>query len=102
VRTLADRIDETGIIASARVVWPEDEVTIITAGGIALRTAVANIARSGRSTRGVRVIALQDGDAVASVARIEGGERMAADVNGQPAVSLAADNGQEPVTEAAK
>ena len=98
VRTLADRVDETGIIASARVVWPEDEVTIITAGGIALRTAVANIARSGRSTKGVRVIALQDGDTVASVARIEGGERLAADVNGQTeaVTPLAGDNGQEP------
>ncbi len=104
VKTMANRLDETGIIAAARVVLPDDEVTLITAGGIALRTAVSNIARSGRSTRGVRVIALQDGDAVASIARIEGGERMTAGANGQAdeAAPLVSENGQEPVAEAAK
>jgi DNA gyrase subunit A len=101
VKTMANRLDETGPIASARVVMPEDEVTIITAGGIALRTAVSNIARTGRSTRGVRVIALQDGDTVASVARIEGGERLSVSPNGQAesVVSLPGENGQEPASE---
>ncbi len=104
VKTMANRIDETGIIASARVVLPDDEVTIITAGGIALRTAVANIARLGRSTRGVRVIALQDGDMVASVARIEGGGKLAAGTNGpaEAAAPLVGGNGQQPATEVAK
>ena len=40
VRTIADRYEETGPIVAARVVMPEDEITLITAGGIALRTAV--------------------------------------------------------------
>ena len=104
VKTMANRIDETGVIASARVVLPDDEVTIITAGGIALRTGVSNIARLGRSTRGVRVIALQDGDAVASVARIEGGDRMTAGANGQTdeASPLMSENGQQPVAEVTK
>lgn len=43
VRTIADRYDETGPIVAARVVKPADEVTLITANGIALRTAVENI-----------------------------------------------------------
>ena len=98
VKTLANRIDETGVIASARVVFPDDEVTIITAGGIALRTAVANIARSSRATKGVKVIALQDGDAVASIARIEGGDRTLAEADEvAPAPS---GNGREPAAEA--
>jgi len=99
VKTMANRLEETGPIASARVVLPDDEVTLITAGGIALRTAVSNIARSGRSTRGVRVISLQDGDSVASIARIEG-DRGAVDVNEEAAApSLLSDNGREPVIE---
>ena len=104
VKTMANRIEETGIIATARVVMPEDEVTIITAGGIALRTAVANIARSGRSARGVRVIALQDGDTVASIARIEGGDRAANGANGSTEgdALVASDNGHEPALEIAK
>ena len=94
VKTMANRIEETGLIASARVVLPDDEVTIITAGGIALRTAVANIARSGRATRGVRVIALQEGDSVASIARIEGGEKLTAEM---PVETTVSPNGQEPI-----
>ncbi len=57
-----------GIIASARVVHPEDEVTFITSGGIALRTQVAEISQMGRATRGVKVMNLKRGDEVASVA----------------------------------
>jgi DNA gyrase subunit A len=98
VKTMANRIDETGVIASARVVFPEDEVTIITAGGIALRTAVANIARSSRATKGVRVIALQDGDSVASIARIEGGDRTLAEAD--EAAPAPGGNGREPAAEA--
>jgi DNA gyrase subunit A len=71
VRTIADRFDETGPIVAARVVKPEDEVTIITANGIALRTAVENIRAAGRATLGVRVMALDEGDALASLARLE-------------------------------
>ena len=71
VRTIADRYEETGPIVAARMVMPEDEVTLITAGGIALRTAVENIRAAGRSTLGVRVISLDDGDRLSSLARLE-------------------------------
>jgi DNA gyrase subunit A len=71
VRTVADRYDETGPIVAARVVKPTDEVTLITANGIALRTAVENIRAAGRSTVGVRLMTLDDGDALASLARLE-------------------------------
>ena len=71
VRTIADRYEETGPIVAARIVMPEDEITLITAGGIALRTAVENIRVAGRPTLGVRVISLDDGDRLASVARLE-------------------------------
>jgi DNA gyrase subunit A len=71
VRTIADRYEETGPIVAARVVMPEDEITLITAGGIALRTAVENVRVAGRPTLGVRVISLDDGDRLASLARLE-------------------------------
>ena len=71
VRTIADRYDETGPIVAARVVMPEDEITLITAGGIALRTAVENVRAAGRATLGVHVISLDDGDRLASLARLE-------------------------------
>src|SRR5512147_565905 len=71
VRSIADRYEETGPIVAARTVLPEDEVTLITAGGIALRTAVENIRVAGRATLGVHVISLDDGDRLASLARLE-------------------------------
>jgi DNA gyrase subunit A len=62
------RLDETGTIVAARVVQPQDQITVMTSNGIALRTAVGNIRRTGRGSRGVRVVNLQDGDTVAAMA----------------------------------
>ncbi len=62
---------QTGPIVAARVVCPEDEVTIITAEGMALRTRVESFAQQGRASRGKRIMELQAGDAVASVARLK-------------------------------
>ena len=63
-------LEKIGKIATARVVQEADELTIITSGGVALRTRVKDIRTSGRAARGVVVINVQEGDSVASVARI--------------------------------
>ena len=71
VLTLSKRkMDVTGSIASARVVHKEDDLTIISSGGIMLRTKVKQIKQAGRATMGVRVINLKEGETVGSVARI--------------------------------
>ncbi len=62
------RLDEVGPIVSARVVGEQDQITVITANGIILRTPVSGISRMGRSTRGVRVVNLQSNDSVAALA----------------------------------
>ncbi len=62
------RLDEVGPVVVARVVHPDDQISIITSNGIVMRTAVSGISRYGRATRGVRVVALQEGDSVAAVA----------------------------------
>jgi DNA gyrase subunit A len=59
-----------GQIASARVVQEPDELTIISTNGVVIRTTVKEIKQAGRATRGVRVMNLQEGDTVASLARI--------------------------------
>jgi DNA gyrase subunit A len=63
-------LPEIGKIAAARVVQNDDDLTIITANGVALRMKVKNIKQSGRATKGVHLIKPQDGDYVATVARI--------------------------------
>jgi DNA gyrase subunit A len=67
-----DRLDEVGRVVAARVVQQQDQVSIITSNGIALRTPVANISSQGRASRGVRMLNLEGNDTVAAVARISG------------------------------
>lgn len=62
------RMDETGPIVAARVVHPEDQITIMTSSGIVLRTTVQGIRQTGRTARGVKIIDLKDGDRIASMA----------------------------------
>ncbi|MEJ2512893.1 MAG: DNA gyrase C-terminal beta-propeller domain-containing protein [Anaerolineales bacterium] len=61
-------LSRIGKIAAARIVQKEDDLTIISTNGQVLRTEVANIKHAGRATKGVRVINLDDGDSVASIA----------------------------------
>jgi DNA gyrase subunit A len=63
-------LDKTGRIVAARVVKPEDDLTIISGSGLTLRTKVKHIKSAGRATRGARLIELKSGDRVASVARM--------------------------------
>ncbi len=65
--------DKTGPVASARVISDHDnDLMIISAGGVVIRTDVSAIARSGRATQGVRLMNLGDGDSVVAVATTNG------------------------------
>lgn len=64
-------IKEIGKIAAARVVQKDDDLTIMTANGVAIRMKLKDVKQSaGRATKGVHLIKLQEGDSVASMARI--------------------------------
>jgi len=63
-----------GSIACARVVQKSDDLTIISANGVVLRTKVKDIKQAGRATRGVRLIHLDEKDSVASLARMSAAE----------------------------
>jgi DNA gyrase subunit A len=75
VTTDTKRLKEVGKIADARVVEPRDEVTLITAKGMVLRTTVENISQQGRPSRGVRIMRLKKGDTVASLAVVSGSKK---------------------------
>jgi DNA gyrase subunit A len=65
----------TGKIVSARFVYSDDEVTLITAKGIIMRTGADTISRQGRYSQGVRIMEMKGkADYVASVAIIRDGE----------------------------
>ena len=63
-------LKKIGPISAARVVQEADDLTIISAAGVVLRTQVQDISRSGRAARGVLLMSLQESDRVASLARI--------------------------------
>jgi DNA gyrase subunit A len=67
-------LKEIGKIAAARVVNNDDDLTIMTANGLTIRLKVKDVKQSGRATRGVHLIKPQEGDSVASVARISAEE----------------------------
>jgi DNA gyrase subunit A len=71
IATIAQRsLDTTGLIVAARVVHDDDELTVISTSGQALRLKVKDIRHAGRSTMGTRLINLREGDSIASVARL--------------------------------
>src|ERR1700674_2023561 len=70
--------DRVGKLAAMRVVNdPEEEVLVISASGMVLRTPVGNISRIGRQTQGVIVMRIAPDDqvvAIAPAAALEEGE----------------------------
>ena len=61
---------KVGQIVAARVVQVPDDLTLISANGVVLRTKVKDVSQTGRATRGVTLMNLQEGDSVASIARV--------------------------------
>ncbi len=65
--------DKTGSVVSARVISGHDnDLMIISAGGVVIRTDVSAIAMSGRATQGVRLMNLGEGDSVVATATTNG------------------------------
>ena len=74
-------LGKIGRIVGARVVQADDEITIISSGGIMLRLKTTVISASGRSTRGFKLQDLGKGDTVASLARISAADLKQVDVD---------------------
>ncbi|MEN2467112.1 DNA gyrase subunit A [Ornithinibacillus sp. JPR2-1] len=63
--------EETGHIVSVQAVTGDEDIMLITAAGVLIRIPVEGISQTGRNTRGVRLIRLQEGEEVATVAKID-------------------------------
>lgn len=62
--------DRNGPVVAIAKVTDADEVMLTTTGGNIIRTRVADISLIGRNTQGVRLIRLDEGDAVGSLAKL--------------------------------
>jgi DNA gyrase subunit A len=82
--------DKNGVVAAIRHVHEDDEILIVTEGGMLIRMNAGEIRQIGRSTQGVRLIRLKEDDRVVSVAR--------ADANDEPVGEDEADTTNDPDT----
>ena len=64
--------DRVGNLITARVVWPLQELILITQKGIVLRTWVESVSRIGRNTQGVTVMRVESEDQIVAVASFNG------------------------------
>ncbi|MDD5292357.1 MAG: DNA gyrase C-terminal beta-propeller domain-containing protein, partial [Candidatus Omnitrophica bacterium] len=61
---------KNGEAVAVMIVEPQDEILVVTQKGMIVRCAVKDIRQTGRNTQGVRMIALEKGDTVVSVAKV--------------------------------
>ncbi|AKG03317.1 DNA gyrase subunit A [Salimicrobium jeotgali] len=63
--------ERNGKVVSTKAVTGEEDLMIMTASGVLIRMAAGSVSRTGRNTQGVRLIRLQEGEEVSTVARLE-------------------------------
>lgn len=59
-----------GKVVAAQLVKPDDEIMLITTGGVLIRTRVSEIRKMGRATQGVTLINLDQGEKLAGLERV--------------------------------
>jgi DNA gyrase subunit A len=82
--------ERNGKVVAATLVHADDEIMLITTGGVLIRTRVSEIREMGRATQGVTLIALDAGTTLTGLQRIaesdaDAGEPAAEDDAGEPA-----------------
>ena len=94
--------ERNGKLVAAQLVARDDEIMLITTGGVLIRTRVSEIREMGRSTQGVRLINLGENEALAGLEKIletdeeANGEPLTGERRRAPAANGAALNGGNP------
>ena len=90
--------ERNGKVVAAALVSPEDQIMLITTGGILVRTRVSEIREMGRATQGVTLINVDEGTRLSGLQRIaesdsdeEGDDAEEGDVSADPALDSDAD-----------
>ncbi|WP_295009554.1 DNA gyrase subunit A [uncultured Dechloromonas sp.] len=69
VKAIADS-ERNGMVIGAKLVDDNDEVMLITTGGVLIRTRVSEIRGMGRATQGVTLISLDEGEKLAGLEKV--------------------------------
>lgn len=62
--------ERNGLVVAARLVGDEDEIMLITTGGVLIRTRVSEIRELGRATQGVTLINLGEGEKLSGLEKV--------------------------------
>jgi DNA gyrase subunit A len=62
--------ERNGKVVAAALVSPEDQIMLITTGGVLVRTRVSEIREMGRATQGVTLISVDEGTRLSGLQRI--------------------------------
>ncbi len=62
--------ERNGLVVAARLVSDEDEIMLITTGGVLIRTRVSEIRELGRATQGVTLINLGEGEKLSGLEKV--------------------------------
>jgi DNA gyrase subunit A len=92
--------ERNGAVIGAVLVDDNDEVMLISTGGVLIRTSVAQIREMGRSTQGVTLISLDEGEKLAGLERIEERDLGNGNGNGNGGNGSHGENGDTPPDEA--
>ncbi|MED3654245.1 DNA gyrase subunit A [Heyndrickxia sporothermodurans] len=84
--------EKNGNLIAVKTVTGEEDLMLITAGGVLIRMAVGDISQLGRNTQGVKLIRLGEDEHVATVAKVEKEEEEPSD---QEELEVVNDNNQE-------
>ena len=92
--------ERNGSVVAVAKVTDNDEIMVTTTGGIMIRTRVGEVRETGRNTLGVRIIRLDEGDSVGSLAivpedAIEAAEAQAAAEDAERRNAMLDDDGSE-------
>jgi DNA gyrase subunit A len=85
VKAFAKEREDIGKVVDQILVAPDDELLMITSSNQVIRLRVADIRKAGRSTKGVRLQRLGEGDEVIAITNLGKQAAQITDITGEPA-----------------
>ncbi|UOR06890.1 DNA gyrase subunit A [Hymenobacter aerilatus] len=85
--------DKTGALVAIKAVTDTDDLMIINKSGITIRLRMADLRTIGRATQGVRLLKINEGDEISSVAKVAAEEKDDEALEGLPEPNSTPDNG---------
>ena len=82
---------EIGSVVDQILVSQDDELMMITSANQVIRIAVSQIRRAGRSTKGVRLQRLDDGDEVIAITNLGVQSKLGSEITGEPTQGILTD-----------